>query len=331
MEDKKSTKKIPLKRALLRITGFILVLALLVAGASFLVFPKSNGPAGGNPEYQARGFYGEAENSLDAMFIGNSNIYSGISPMELWNDYGYATYACGEVAQTVVESDQLLESILTCQSPKVIIFETSVLFQPTGMIYTIAETLQKYIPLLRYHNRWKYLKWNDWTLKYHYKWRNSYKGYYFSAKVDPGVNRDLLPPTDKVAEITPIIYTFLENFVNTCRDNGIKLVLTTIPAVDWNTEKHNAIAAFAEEYELDFLDLNAWTENIGLDWTTDSRDKGMHLNYNGAKKVTDFLGRYLSENYPLPDRREDPAYASWHEDYKAYTADMEKQKSKTQH
>ncbi len=324
MEKQTSPRSVPLPRALLRITGFLLVLALLLAAASFLVFPKNNGPTGGNPEYEARGFYGEAENSLDAMFIGNSNVYSSISPMELWHTYGYAAYTCGEVAQTIVKSEQLLDGILTCQAPQIILFETSVLFQPTDTVHTVSETLQQYVPILRYHNRWKYLKGQDWALKYQFKWKNTYKGYHYSGKVDPGENKEILTPSDRTADISPLVCAYMETFIETCRENNIRLVLITNPAVDWNTEKHNATAAFAEANGLEFLDLNGCIGDIGLDWTTDTRDKGYHLNYNGAKKVTDYLGQYIKKNHPLPDRRGNPDYASWENDWKAYSEALQK-------
>ena len=60
---------------------------------------------------------------------------------------------------------------------------------------------------------------------------------------------------------------------------------------------------YAKENELPYIDLNMKTKEIGIDWKTDSYDKGDHLNLHGAQKVTAYMGKYLTENYSMPDHR----------------------------
>ena len=43
-----------------------------------------------------------------------------------------------------------------------------------------------------------------------------------------------------------------------------------------------------------------------------------HLNDSGARKVSYYIGEYIRENYDLPDRRNDPAYASWNEQFETF-------------
>ena len=59
---------------------------------------------------------------------------------------------------------------------------------------------------------------------------------------------------------------------------------------------------------------------LDVDYDTDCVDPHSHLNPSGARKVTDFLGRLLREEYDVPDHRAEPAYASWYNDYEAYRA-----------
>ena len=47
-----------------------------------------------------------------------------------------------------------------------------------------------------------------------------------------------------------------------------------------------------------------------------------HLNHFGAQKITNHIGKYIKEHYDIPDRRLDPAYAKWNEDYKLYVQDI---------
>ena len=38
------------------------------------------------------------------------------------------------------------------------------------------------------------------------------------------------------------------------------------------------------------------------------------MNYFGAVKVTEFLGKYLQSNYQLTDHSDDPAYNDWNKE-----------------
>lgn len=116
------------KRAL-KIITFVLLAVLLLEGMSKVLMPRSNSGSGGMHNYRARGFYGEEKNSLDIAAIGNSDLASGFSPMELWKSHGIAGFACGEPNQTIDQSVRLLQEVLTCQKPKVVILETDTLFQ----------------------------------------------------------------------------------------------------------------------------------------------------------------------------------------------------------
>jgi hypothetical protein len=40
---------------------------------------------------------------------------------------------------------------------------------------------------------------------------------------------------------------------------------------------------------------------------------------SGARKVTDYLGRYLLDNYDIEDQRVNASYAGWYADYEEYT------------
>ena len=68
-------------------------------------------------------------------------------------------------------------------------------------------------------------------------------------------------------------------------------------------------------------DGNGATANNGklsstvVDWDTDLVDPNAHLNAYGARKVSLFLGEWLKRVYGFTDKREDPDYANWNEDF----------------
>ena len=84
--------------------------------------------------------------------------------------------------------------------------------------------------------------------------------------------------------------------------------------------RSKALAAFAEENGLPYLDMDLHTEEIGIDWSIDTADKGDHLNFWGAKKATKYLGTYLEDLKLLTDHRQDPAFEQWNTDHDTFMA-----------
>ena len=85
---------------------------------------------------------------------------------------------------------------------------------------------------------------------------------------------------------------------------------------------------YADEKGIAYLDLNEKVEELGLNWTGDTQDKGDHLNVYGAEKVTSYLGNYLEENYELEDHRNDPTYEAWNQLAEQYKQNLARIKGK---
>ena len=115
---------------------------------------------------------------------------------------------------------------------------------------------------------------------------------------------------------------WFKKIVRLCREKGIQLILYSSPSpVNYNYKKHNGLQKLADQYSLEYLDLNLKLEEIGIDWAVDTLDKGDHLNISGAEKVTKYLGDYLSGKYGLTDRRQETAYQSWNQEAEVYAED----------
>lgn len=105
---------------------------------------------------------------------------------------------------------------------------------------------------------------------------------------------------------------YLRKIIEYCEAGDRELLLLKTP--DGNRVRnqpfYNTVAIIAEEYGVPYLDMNQYDEEIGLtnaDFATDN----WHLNVEGARKCTAFLGDYLMEHYTLLDHRGDADYASW--------------------
>ncbi len=302
---------------------FILILTLLLLGLSYMMAPKDNTKESGIINPNATGFYSEPKNSIDVVVVGNSDAYSGFSPMELWNSFGYTSYVSAEGLQVPAGSLAMLKRILTCQAPKLVILETDGMFTKTdasqNIINAFNSVLGEPFSVFRYHNRWKKLKWKDVLRKPYYTAHCVTKGQMLSNKVKEYSGKEYMIETDEKDKIPPFSVMTVDKIKELCEENGIELLLLEMPSESsWNYKRHNAVKEFAKERDLPFIDLNLDRDRFDFDWTTDSRDGGNHLNTRGARKVTRFIGEYLQKHYDLPDYREDPAYSVWHEDYKEY-------------
>ena len=118
--------------------------------------------------------------------------------------------------------------------------------------------------------------------------------------------------TTEQKKIEKMNLRYMDKIIKLCRENGADLLLYSGPSpVNYNFRKHNGLAAFAKEKGLTYLDLNL--EELGINWETDTTDKGDHLNLSGAEKVTRHLGKFLAESRELPDRRGMEGFEEWDE------------------
>lgn len=311
----------------MRLIIFILMLIILLELVQSILLPKSNEALG---SYYLGAFLGEADNSLDVVAIGNSNLAHGVSMMELYNTYGYSGMVSAQPSQTMGQAYELLKRVLEHQKPKLVILEVDALFNGKKLSANAETALKDHVqnlfPVLWYHNRWKELKASDFTDVMDQSWRHYAKGYEMQTTIQPCDNVDGYM-TRKYAPISidTITAALVRRFVSTCQSADIKVLLLSVPCPKgWSAAKHTAVSEFAQKMNVSYLDLNTGTDDNGydkpldMDWNKDSRDGGTHLNIYGAMKVTAALGDYLSQKYELPDRKGNAQYAQWDADWKEY-------------
>ena len=274
-------------KKLLRPLLFLLFLLLLLALLSQYFLPKGNTLEDGIQEPELYAFLGEPENSLEAVVLGDSIPLSSFIPAYLWRDYGIPSYVCAATAQKPSDGYFLLKRFFRTQSPKVVLYETDQLYLDTA-----ASDLLEAEALKGYHLR---------------KTPEGLKG-------DPAY----LAPEEEMEPISFWNRLCLERTLALCRKRSAQLVLYTAPnAATWTQGKHLAMEALARELAIPYLDANG--ENLDINWNIDTLDRGEHLNYRGAAKVTAWLGAYL-QTQGLEDRGDSAAYASWQEDLETFQA-----------
>lgn len=265
----------------------------------------------------------EEPNTLDVMFLGDSLSYRTFSPMVMWDNYGYTSFVCGQNGQLIQESYYLLKTALEEQKPKVVYFETNVMFRKQKDMdkieTSVAECEKYYLPIVRYHDQWKSVVGGKVYSE------ESYKGYCMVGKVKKYSGKSKMINKYK-NDMQPVVKEYMKKIIKLCNDNDVKLELVSIPSPkNYSSTKHNYIEKYAKENNLNYLDMNYLDDKeIGIDWETDTYDAGDHLNVSGAQKVSKYFGQYIQNRYHLTDRRNDAKYASWNELHKKYVVDSDK-------
>lgn len=310
------------KRIVLFLLIFIMLLWVCSTGIQSVV-RKVDGAAGGRSRVFAS-VSAEKKNTIDVLVAGDSESYTSVSPMDLWDKTGIAAYDCGQPGQRIQETYYILKTAFKTQSPKLVVFETNTMFRNPGFLknlqLSLTEPLAYHFPVIKYHNAWKALFDGPGGLK------SSYKGFEIRDKVvSYESDEDYMKETKDRTEIPEVVRIYMDKIRKLCGKNGAELLLVSAPSpVNYDYKKHNALEEYAKEKGLTYVDMNMKYRDIGIDWKQDSYDRGDHLNIHGARKVTDYIGKYLKENYDLPDRRGDDGWKEWHELAGQYFEELKK-------
>lgn len=294
-----------------------LVVAGLLAVTSWASLPKADAHEEGTVDATAHDATGEKNGGLDVLFIGDSEAYSAFSPLEMWGESGFASRVIASHGQRLPYSYTLLREALATSSPRVVVIETNSVYSSFSTLDPSLRFLQDHVPIFEYHDRWKRILTHD--LAKPDNSRAYLRGFVVNREAKPAHNVNYMARTSKVSVVPRENQEYLRLMVDYCRAHGATPVLVSTPStVNWSTPRHNGIARLAHRMHVGYIDLNRGGHKVDIDWRTDTRDRGDHLNLSGATKVSRELALLLSRRYRLPDHRDDPTYATWEEDLDLY-------------
>ena len=296
-----------------KIISFVMVAAVLLGVLSVTAFSKE---AGGvkyrNVKNKLYSFYFEPDESIQLVGIGNSDLYSGFVPTVLYEEHGITSQMMGSPYQTPLQAYYYLKEIFKYQTPEVVMIEVDMLYdEPPGeqepertkrdVLFHYCNTddfqamIEDKLPIFSFHDRWKSLIKRNTELRT----PNSH-GYKYFSKVDKIKYEPYMFETDEKEPVHQYRLHQLDKVMQLCAQEGAEVFFIEMPTTNsWSYERHNTAVEIAEKYGTVFLDLNLLIDEIGLDFENSFRDKGNHLNYEGAKKVTSYLGTFIDANYPM--------------------------------
>ncbi len=332
------------KRAVCLVVVLTLLIVLLYL-ATLLLMPKHMGESRDGALIGE--YYGEIDRGMshEVLFVGDCEVYECFIPAILWERYGITAYVRGSPQQLVWQSYYLLEEMLSLEKPKVVVFNVLAMKygEPQNEAYnrltldgmkmsrsklsaikasmTKEEKLSSYIfPLLRYHSRWKELSHEDF--QYIFKCdKISHNGYLLRREVKGVTNKFEGSPLPDYT-LPEICFEYIDKMNFLCKENRAELVLVKAPTNSWKywwyDEWDKQICDYAEREKIDYYNFIG-NEEIGIDWSQDTYDGGVHLNVWGAEKTTYYFGRILAEGYGIESQKGNKKLAdAWEEKLELY-------------
>lgn len=306
-------------KRVINIICFLAGLLLLLILSSLIVRPKNNSPEAGMEEAEANGILGEPENSIDILFIGDSQAYCGFIPLTLWNSKGYTSYVCATSGQSLDYTWIMLRRAFEKQSPKYVVLETNTLYKDIARKNILGRELGSLLPVFDYHDRWKNITAKDFYEPVDYTWTSELKGYKCLVSKRVPDNTDYMGSAEGMQPIIDNNRNMLERIKAYCEEHGARLILVSVPSTkNWSYKKHNGVYKLAGELQCDYIDFNLPDSFMEIDWNNDTCDGGDHLNYYGALKVTAYMGEYFEGLGGLQDKRGMEAYGEWDRCYEKF-------------
>ncbi|MCR4590698.1 MAG: SGNH/GDSL hydrolase family protein [Lachnospiraceae bacterium] len=269
-------------------------------------------------------FEEEIPNTIDVIFVGNSEVYRTFSPLQIFKETGITSYCMSESALRLCDALVLIKASYNSQTPSVIFLEADSIFSdayshkdayalPTNLIEDI-------FPIFHYHTLYKafvpkFVVDDSVALRT----EHALRGFVETDEAVPYTGpEDYMSVGDPVG-INQESKKYLNRIREFCEEKNVPLVLVAAPnAKNWTYSKNEALTEYAEKYGLDFIDLNMHLKDMDINWQTDTMDGGNHMSFEGSKKTTRFIEDYLKENYDLTDHRGDPLYKGWEDDNREY-------------
>ena len=281
-----------------------------------------------------REFYA-ASGEYDVLFFGSSHMMQTALPLEIWKKYGIRSYNMGNGTENIAVSYQVIKNTLDYCTPRVIMLDVYNSFDDQKIRKEVENMPHQFFDMVRHDSphktesiyemfpdnerlRWNYLF--DFSI-YHSRWNELSKGDFYlrddglgGARFSLGSfsprNPDNGPPD--TVEMSPEAKEYLHKIKDLCEEREIRLVCVVNPYPAWFEMSNEGFIKAVQEQSIERagmkfqdVDFEPAMKELGLEFIdlrdTDIIDKYAdgfdfaHINLCGARKISDFYGRFLKE------------------------------------
>lgn len=324
----------------IKIVSFCLIFLLIFSYVSQVLTCPSD-----KRNYQwIAGFYEENEGSLDAVYLGSSCTYAFWQAPLAFEDYGITVLPFCSNAQPLAAAKYLIEEARKTQEDALFIIPINTMAEEYSektihylvdyfpesinkwkMIWKLtelkedsySERLEYYFPIIRYHSRWNQLGYDD----FNYTLEGVKGGSTYTSFLENVEDvSQIYHTTSAKVELEQVNYDTLTDLLEYCKEEQVNVLFITVPQALDDEERlgrYHTANELIQSYGFPVLDLMDKVDEIGLDLTKDYYNR-KHTNIHGSIKVTDYISRYLVENYSFEDKRNMPEYQDWTDAAKNY-------------
>ena len=294
----------------------------------------------------------EKKGSMDAVFIGASNVLEFWQPSFGWADHGIAVWnlsmpglTCAAFKNTIIEARKTQPDALYIISLStfkgsgltldIMHMHSALNYMPFSlnklkMTYDLIarsefkglDALEFYLPIIRFHSRWDDLKsWvfdtGDLSTKLSITTRKYYQGV-------RNIENKLVFDNEVREPIPADIGEVFEELLDYCDAEHLNVLFVKSPQkVNLKNQGHmNELEDILDARGYPCLDLMENFYEIGLDPRTDYQNAG-HTNIHGGLKFCKAIGDYLVDHYGFEDKRGLAGWESWDEACETYNASCE--------
>ena len=332
-------------RMFLRAVAFLLVLGVVLCSVLW-VFGLDDVRSYENEHRYLK----EKKGSMDAVYIGGSDVHAFWQPLFGWNERGIAVWNYSVDSLPVAAVKHLLIEAHKTQPQAVYIISLSTFkkesadgsmenlhrivdYQPfslnkvrlinrltEGTEYTGLKKLEFYFPVIRFHSRWDDLgSWvfdsiSDRKASMHYSvFRNNVTDLSKTLKVTDARE----PAPEDVAAV-------LNEVLDYCDEQNLDVLFVKVPqAVSEQAQaRMNTLEDTVIARGYPCLDLMENMADLGILPETDFYNKA-HTNIHGSLKYSRYLADYLTEHYGFTDKRGTKNWESWDKAAAEYLKDAE--------
>ena len=292
-----------------------------------------------------RGLYLEQKNSLDAVYIGSSNVHYFWSPPVAWASHGITVWSFSNNAQPIHAIKYLLTEARKLQPNALYIinvngfkeawvniasFHSTTDYIPISlnkvrMIYRLAqqrafsefsalEKMEFFLPIIRFHSRWSSL--GSWVFTN--PCRKGCTPWAGFLHLVTNLSKCYTSTENKIG-LTSTVNETLRELLDYCDAKKLKVLFVEVPQAleESSLARLNTVEATLKLRGYPVLNLLKDVSIMGIQSTTDYYD-AWHLNIHGSLKFTEYLSRYLIEHYGFKDKRGQPGWESWDESIEQY-------------
>ena len=190
---------------------FIIIIIIIICVLNRVFSPVGSNEGGWYVAGALRDMYKQDKNTVDVLFVGDSNVYTLISPFEIYNNIGVTGFSASTPQQDMIGSYYIIKEFFKNQKPKIVMLETGEIFtirehftelgmrseidymnsgldkldilNDNIMNFSLSEKLSYLFPVIRFHDRYQRLTEFD-IRKLVQNVEISYKGYLYEFKTE---------------------------------------------------------------------------------------------------------------------------------------------------